>query len=159
MRKPARSAVTERIAPRLRTCRHDISSRSTFTIRISMSMTLHPDGVLDRGSGDVKGPRGDRRAIARDAEADTRRRASGAASARPTTSRTSSVQGGRRQSGITPRIGSTIQRATRKGVSDRFGHYEDELVRVNGKWLFTKRKIYHEGRDEWAYKGGKNPAW
>jgi len=27
------------------------------------------------------------------------------------------------------------------------------------KWLFTKRKIYNEGRDEWSYKGGKNPAW
>ena len=23
----------------------------------------------------------------------------------------------------------------------------------------TKRKIYNEGRDEWAYKSGKNPAW
>ena len=30
---------------------------------------------------------------------------------------------------------------------------------INGKWLFTKRKIYNEGRDEWAYKGSKNPAW
>ena len=47
----------------------------------------------------------------------------------------------------------------RKGVFDGFGHYEDALVKVNGKWLFTKRKIYNEGRDEWAYKGDKNPAW
>jgi hypothetical protein len=47
----------------------------------------------------------------------------------------------------------------RRGVFDGFGHYEDELVKVNGKWLFSKRKIYNEGRDEWAYKGGKNPAW
>ena len=49
--------------------------------------------------------------------------------------------------------------AQRKGVFDGFGHYEDELVKSNGKWLFTKRKIYNEGRDEWAYKGEKNPAW
>jgi hypothetical protein len=47
----------------------------------------------------------------------------------------------------------------RRGVFDGFGHYEDELVKVNGSWLFTKRKIYNEGRDEWAYKDGKNPAW
>jgi uncharacterized protein (TIGR02246 family) len=25
-----------------------------------------------------------------------------------------------------------------------FGHYEDELVRVNGHWLFKKRKVYNE---------------
>jgi len=25
-----------------------------------------------------------------------------------------------------------------------FGHYEDELVRVNGKWLFKYRKVYNE---------------
>ena len=30
-------------------------------------------------------------------------------------------------------------------------------VRINRKWLFTKRKIYNDGRDEWEYKGGKNP--
>jgi len=27
-----------------------------------------------------------------------------------------------------------------------FGHYEDELVRHNGHWLFSKRKIYNESR-------------
>jgi hypothetical protein len=47
-------------------------------------------------------------------------------------------------------------------LSDRpdngYGHYEDELVKVNGQWLFTKRRIYNEGRAEWAHKGG-NPAW
>jgi ketosteroid isomerase-like protein len=25
-----------------------------------------------------------------------------------------------------------------------FGHYEDEMVKVNGKWLFKKRKVYNE---------------
>ena len=25
-----------------------------------------------------------------------------------------------------------------------FGVYEDELVRVDGRWLFTRRKIYNE---------------
>ena len=45
----------------------------------------------------------------------------------------------------------------KEDVSPTF--YEDELVKANGKWLFTKRKIYNEGRDEWAYKSGRNPAW
>jgi len=31
-----------------------------------------------------------------------------------------------------------------------FGHYEDELRRVNGKWLFTKRHIYNEVLDNRA---------
>jgi ketosteroid isomerase-like protein len=31
-----------------------------------------------------------------------------------------------------------------------FGHYEDELVRVNGKWLFKTRKVYNESRDNSA---------
>lgn len=25
--------------------------------------------------------------------------------------------------------------------------------------LFSKRRIYNENRNEWAYKGGGNPAW
>ncbi len=27
-----------------------------------------------------------------------------------------------------------------------FGHYEDELVRVNGKWLFKQRKVFNESQ-------------
>ena len=41
---------------------------------------------------------------------------------------------------------------------DSFGHYEDEMVKVNGKWLFSKRKIYNELVADWVYKG-PNPAW
>ena len=39
-----------------------------------------------------------------------------------------------------------------------FGHYEDELRKVDGKWLFSKRAIYNvilEGREGSA----ENPAW
>jgi ketosteroid isomerase-like protein len=31
-----------------------------------------------------------------------------------------------------------------------FGHYEDELVRVNGKWLFKSRKVYNESMNNRA---------
>jgi hypothetical protein len=47
---------------------------------------------------------------------------------------------------------------TRTGALDSFGHYEDEMVKVDGKWLFSKRKIYNEQVAEWASKPG-NPAW
>ncbi len=39
-----------------------------------------------------------------------------------------------------------------------YGHYEDELKKVNGRWLFSKRKIFNEQRAEFA-SDGKNPAW
>jgi hypothetical protein len=29
-----------------------------------------------------------------------------------------------------------------------YGHYEDELVRVGGRWLFARRKIYNEENPE-----------
>jgi hypothetical protein len=31
-----------------------------------------------------------------------------------------------------------------------FGHYEDELVRVNGKWLFKVRKVFNESQNNRA---------
>jgi hypothetical protein len=39
-----------------------------------------------------------------------------------------------------------------------YGHYEDDLVKVNGEWLFVKRRIYNEGNERWAAPPG-NPAW
>jgi hypothetical protein len=31
-----------------------------------------------------------------------------------------------------------------------FGHYEDELIRRDGRWLFTKRKVFNESRQNRA---------
>jgi ketosteroid isomerase-like protein len=38
-----------------------------------------------------------------------------------------------------------------------FGHYEDELARVDGQWLFTRRKIYNEFL-EGRHSGTENPV-
>ena len=46
----------------------------------------------------------------------------------------------------------------RTATLDSFGNYEDEMVKVDGKWYFTKRKIYNEQVKDWIYTGG-NPAW
>ena len=122
--------------------------------------TFTEDGVLDYGSGDVKGRQAIKDVIARMPKPAARRRESRTAQL-DTIFRTSSS----RSMATKPRdvlvLVSLLQRqsATAAGVFDGFGHYEDELVKVNGKWFFTKRKIFNEGRDEWAYKGGKNPAW
>lgn len=39
-----------------------------------------------------------------------------------------------------------------------YGHYEDELRKVDGQWLFSKRKIYNERRAEIA-AGDESPGW
>lgn len=39
-----------------------------------------------------------------------------------------------------------------------YGHYEDELKKVDGQWLFSKRKIYNERRAEFA-AGDESPGW
>jgi hypothetical protein len=38
----------------------------------------------------------------------------------------------------------------RSAQLNSFGHYEDELVKVDGEWLFSLRKIYNEQVAEWA---------
>lgn len=39
-----------------------------------------------------------------------------------------------------------------------YGHYVDELVKINGQWFFSKRKIYNEQVAEWAATP-ENPSW
>jgi hypothetical protein len=39
-----------------------------------------------------------------------------------------------------------------------YGHYEDDLAKVNGEWLFARRRIYNEGNERWAAPP-RNPAW
>ncbi len=120
--------------------------------------TFTPDGILDYGSGDVKGREAIKDAIARMPNP------APAAGLRPGALRHNISNSvikveGNKAFGRTYWFHYSNDNPQRKGVFDGFGHYEDELVKANGKWLFTKRKIYNEGRDEWAYKGGKNPAW
>lgn len=40
-----------------------------------------------------------------------------------------------------------------------FGHYEDELVKIDGRWYFKKRTIYNEGLENRHKAGQGNPAW
>ena len=41
---------------------------------------------------------------------------------------------------------------------DSYGYYEDEMVKVDGQWLFSKRVIYNEQVKEWI-GSDQNPAW
>ena len=46
----------------------------------------------------------------------------------------------------------------RKVVLDSYGYYEDDMVKVNGQRLFSKRVIYNEQMAEWI-GSTENPAW
>ena len=39
-----------------------------------------------------------------------------------------------------------------------FGHYEDELIKIDGQWYFRKRVIYNEGLEGRHKAGQENPA-
>jgi len=46
----------------------------------------------------------------------------------------------------------------RSAQLNSYGHYEDELVKVDGQWLFSKRVIYNEQVAEWIGPT-ENPCW
>ena len=46
----------------------------------------------------------------------------------------------------------------RRANLNSYGHYEDVIVKVDGEWLFNKRKIYNEEITKWAAPG-ENPCW
>jgi hypothetical protein len=41
---------------------------------------------------------------------------------------------------------------------DSYGHYEDDMVKVDGQWLFSKRVIYNEQVADWIAPT-QNPCW
>jgi len=120
--------------------------------------TFTEDGILDVGSGEIKGREAIKQTIARMPQP------AAAQGMRPAVGRHNisnivvTIDGNKARSRAYW-FHYSNDNPTRAGVFDGFGHYEDELVKVKGRWLFAKRRIYNENRDEWAYKGTKNPAW
>ena len=116
--------------------------------------TFTPDGVLDYGAGEIKG----REAIAAFIAAGRKRteaaRANTPPGKRPTVGRhiinnmVIKVEGNKAH-GVAYWTHMTSGPDGR-GTVDFFGHYEDEMVKVNGEWLFARRRIYNEAIPEWA---------
>jgi len=116
--------------------------------------TFAPDGILDFGWGEIKG----REAIARFIK-DGRKRTEEARAKTPAGQRPSVGRhiinnmvikiDGNKARGVAYWSHMTSGADGRGGV-DFFGHYEDELVKVNGEWLFARRRIYNEAVAEWA---------
>jgi len=145
----------------------DLQARYMFALDFrdadAYASTFSDNGVLDYGAGEIRG-----RAAIRNFILESRKNAE--AQAAKDTSGLRPAAGRHNITNIIIKVdgNKAIGRAywfhmgnnnpKRTATLDSFGHYEDEMVKVNGKWLFSKRKIYNEQVDKWAAKG-VNPAW
>jgi len=125
----------------------------------SYAATFTEDGVLDYGAGQLKG----RQAI-HDMVAGFRERAAtlqpgeGPPKGRHSiTSMVIDVQGDRATS-VAYWFLMGNDNPERKTQLESFGHYEDELVKIDGQWLFSLRKIYNEEVPAWSWTSDGNPA-
>ena len=117
------------------------------------------DGILDVGSGEIKGRKAIRDVIAKMPNSRTTENGLRPASGRHNISNIVIKVTGNKAVGRAYWFRYSNNNPERRGVFSGYGHYEDEMVKANGQWLFTKRRIYNEGRAEWAYQGAKSPAW
>lgn len=122
--------------------------------------TFTEDGVLNFGWGELKGRKTIQEFIASGEEDRTQSVASTPAGERPRVGRhiisniVVKIEGDK----ATGRAYWTHMTTgpTGYGTVDFFGHYEDEMVKVNGEWLFASRHVYNEAIAEWA-AGANNP--
>jgi hypothetical protein len=116
--------------------------------------TFAPDGILDFGWGEIKGREAIAKFIADGRKRTEETRAKTPADQRPSVGRhvisniVVKVDGNKARS-VAYWSHMTSGPDGRGGV-DFFGHYEDELVKVKGEWLFARRRIYNEAIPEWA---------
>ena len=145
----------------------DLQARYLFALDFHdpqlYASTFTPDGILDYGEGDVKG----REAIVKVIGGMPNNRVSkgpNGEALRPSAGRHQITNivikvNGNKAVGRSSWFHVGNDNATRANTIGGFGHYEDDMVKVNGQWFFTKRKIFNEGSARWQYKGDRNPAW
>lgn len=125
--------------------------------------TFAEDGILDWGAGEISG----RKAIAEMVEGMRAREAQAgtveSSGLRPAAGRHNISNivleiDGDRAVGRAYWFHMGNDNPERSAQLNSFGHYEDELVKVDGEWLFSKRVIMNEQVADWAHQGD-NPAW
>jgi 3-phenylpropionate/cinnamic acid dioxygenase small subunit len=124
--------------------------------------TFTEDGVLDWARGAEKGRAAIRAAIAqmREASAATAAKSPGKRPPRRRHNITNTVikVDGNKAKSVSYWTAYYNNNDKREAQVEAYGHYEDELVKQNGHWLFTKRKIFNEEMDSRA-ASDKSPAW
>ena len=123
-------------------------------------MTFTPDGVLDIGTGEIKGHEAIRKIIS---GMPKEKPSEDAPKLRPATGRHNITNivikvDGDKASGCAYWFHYGNNNPERSMTVDSYGHYEDIIVRTNGQWLFSKRKIYNEEIMQWAALK-ENPCW
>ena len=145
----------------------DLQARYMFALDFgdaeAYAATFAEDGILDFGMGETAGRQAIRDLIAGMPRDDKVTEDEDGAKLRPAAGRHNITNivlkiDGNRAVGRAYWFHMGNDNAERKAVLDSFGHYEDELVKVNGEWLFSRRKIYNEQVADWAAKG-ENPSW
>jgi hypothetical protein len=144
----------------------DLQGRYLFAMDFqdaeTYASTFAEDGVIDWARGEIKG----RKAIYEFMSSGTYNPASGAEKGKwPAASRHFITNQVIKVEGNTAKALAYWFQATNNTADRRtmvlglFGHYEDELVKIDGQWYFKKRTIYNEGLEGRHRAGQENPAW
>jgi hypothetical protein len=144
----------------------DLQARYLFALDFrdpeAYAATFAEDGVLDYGAGKIVGREAIAAMVANMREGAERARAEDTSGLRPAAGRHNISNivleiDGDRALGTAYWFHMGNANPERSAQLNSFGHYEDELVKVDGQWLFSLRKIYNEQIEEWV-AGPENPV-
>jgi hypothetical protein len=143
----------------------DLQGRYIFALDFkdaeTYASTFTEDGIINWARGDIKG----RKAIYEFIASGVYNPSSGAEEGKwPAASRHFVTNQVIKVEGNTAKAFAYWFQATNNTADRRtmvlglFGHYEDELVKINGQWYFKNRTIYNEGLEGRHKAGEENPA-
>ena len=144
----------------------DLQARYLFALDFrdpeAYAATFAEDGVLDYGAGKIQGRKAIAEMVAGMKATAERQRAEDKSGLRPAAGRHNITNivldiDGDKAKGTAYWFHMGNANPERRAQLNSFGHYEDELVKVDGEWLFSLRKIYNEQIAEWV-AGPQNPA-
>lgn len=144
----------------------DLQARYLFALDFrdpeAYAATFTEDGVLDYGAGKITGRNAIAEMVAGMRATAERQRAEDKSGLRPAAGRHNITNivldiDGAKAKGTAYWFHMGNANPERRAQLNSFGHYEDELVKVGGEWLFSLRKIYNEQIPEWV-AGPQNPA-
>lgn len=144
----------------------DLQARYLFALDFqdpeAYAATFAEDGVLDYGAGKIRGREAIAEMVAGMRAGAERQRAEDTSGIRPARGRHNITNivvdiDGDRATGTAYWFHIGNDNPERGAQLNSFGHYEDEIVKVNGEWLFSLRKIYNEQVEAWV-AGFDNPV-